>query len=148
MFSKSCEYGIKASVFIAQQSLKGERVSLNDIAEAIDSPTAFTAKTLQLLSKNGIIKSIKGFAGGYAIPTENLDTLSLFHIVDAIDGDPVYKACGLGLKECNEAMPCPIHNDFKKVRSALKKILENTLIKKLANDLDGGLVYLKRIMEN
>ena len=51
MFSKTCEYGIKATLFIAQMSQKGERVSLKDIASAIDSPSAFTAKILQTLSK-------------------------------------------------------------------------------------------------
>ena len=65
MFSKSCEYGIKAVVYIAQQSLKNERVRVNDIVKEIDSPTAFTAKTLQILAKEKIISSVMGHAGGY-----------------------------------------------------------------------------------
>ena len=63
MFSKACEYGIRAAVYIAHQSMEGRRVSLKEIAEKIDSPVAFTAKILQQLSRNGIVESIKG-AGG------------------------------------------------------------------------------------
>ena len=46
MFSKSCKYGIKATLFIAQKSQHDERVSLKEIAAAINSPIAFTAKIL------------------------------------------------------------------------------------------------------
>ena len=61
MFSKSCEYGIKATLFIAQKSQWNDRVSLKEIATAIDSPTAFTGKILQVLAKANIINSQKVF---------------------------------------------------------------------------------------
>ena len=59
MFSKACEYGIKAAVFIAVRSQKDERVSLNEIAKEINSPVAFTAKVLQQLTRNQIVDSLK-----------------------------------------------------------------------------------------
>ena len=37
MFSKACEYGIRAVVYIAEQSQNDTRVSLKDIARQIDS---------------------------------------------------------------------------------------------------------------
>ena len=65
MFSKACEYGIRASIFIAEQSLLDKKVSLKDIAKAIDSPEAYTSKILQQLSRNFIINSDKGPTGGF-----------------------------------------------------------------------------------
>ena len=50
MFSKSCEYAIKASIYICHRSDKGERSGLKDIAKATDSPEAFTAKILQQMA--------------------------------------------------------------------------------------------------
>ena len=44
MFSKACEYGIRATIYIAMQSKEGNRVSLKDIADQTNSPVAFTAK--------------------------------------------------------------------------------------------------------
>ncbi len=55
MFSKSCNYAIKASIFIAKFSLEDEKVGFVDVAKEIDSPQAFTAKILQHLVKAGII---------------------------------------------------------------------------------------------
>ena len=66
MFSKTCEYGIRATIFIASQSYQNKRVGLRDIAKKIDSPEAFTAKILQILAKTHIIHSIKGVGGGFA----------------------------------------------------------------------------------
>lgn len=144
MFSKACEYGIRAAIHIAQQSQLGNRISLKEIAMAIDSPVAFTAKTLQLLAKNKIIKSVKGPAGGYEMTAEELDTIKLFNIVKAIDGDQIYNGCGLGLKACNASKPCPLHNEFKSIRDDLKHMLKSTSVRDLADGINGGLTFLKR----
>lgn len=51
MFSKACEYGIRASILIASESVNGNRLGLITIAKKIDSPEAFTSKILQKLVK-------------------------------------------------------------------------------------------------
>ncbi|MBS1666618.1 MAG: Rrf2 family transcriptional regulator [Bacteroidetes bacterium] len=144
MFSKSCEYGIRASIYIAGQSLLERKVSLKEVAKAIDSPEAFTSKILQLLAKNEIINSDKGPTGGFSLDKSKLEKNRLSHVVAAIDGDGIYKGCGLGLKACNENKPCPVHEKFKSVRDELKEMLENTSLKDLAHGLKNGTTYLKR----
>ena len=144
MFSKACEYGIKATIHISRQSQKGERVSLKTVAKAIDSPVAFTAKILQSLANNNIIASSKGPTGGYEIPKNKLAKITLYHIVAAIDGDTIYNGCGLGLKQCNEQKPCPIHFKFKAIRDDLKTMLKTTTVNELAIGLHEGLAFLKR----
>lgn len=144
MFSKACEYGIRAIIHIAHQSQKGNRVSLKEVAKAIDSPVAFTAKILQALAKDELIVSTKGANGGYEIPSDQLSKVSLRDVVKSIDGDNIYNGCGLGLKGCNEQKPCPVHYQFKAVRDDLKKMLETTTIQDLALGLNQGIAFLKR----
>lgn len=144
MFSKACEYGIRASIFIAEQSKLGRKVSLKEVAEAIESPTAYTSKILQQLTRNNIINSDKGPTGGFSMNKQELDKVKLSTIVFAIDGDNIYKGCGLGLKKCNEELPCPVHNQFKVIREELKRMLETTTVKSLAMDYEKGLTFLKR----
>jgi len=144
MFSKACEYAIRSTIYIAERSNLDKRVSITDIAKAIDSPEAFTAKILQQLSKNQIIDSIKGPNGGFSIEKKNMRNLKLSQIVLAIDGDSIYKGCGLGFKECSEKQPCPVHNKFKIVRDELKYMLENTTILELSLGLKEGLTLLHR----
>lgn len=144
MFSKACEYGIKATVQIATQSLYGNRVGLKDIACEIDSPEAFTAKILQLLVKAGIIDSVKGPSGGFEVDKDRMRKTTLSQIVSAIDGDAIYKGCGLGLNECSAKRPCPVHYKFKVIRDDLKKMLESVTVYELSMKLKSGLTYLKR----
>jgi Rrf2 family iron-sulfur cluster assembly transcriptional regulator len=144
MFSKTCEYAIRATIYIAEQSSLNKRVGIKDIAKAIDSPEAFIAKILQQLSKDQIIDSTKGPNGGFSIDKKILTTLKLSQIVQAIDGDSIYKGCGLGFKECSEKKPCPVHDKFKVVRSELRTMLESTSILELSLKLEKGLTFLHR----
>jgi Rrf2 family iron-sulfur cluster assembly transcriptional regulator len=144
MFSKTCEYAIRATIYIAEQSSLDKRVGIKDIAKAIDSPEAFIAKILQQLSKDQIIDSTKGPNGGFSIDKKILSTLKLSQIVQAIDGDSIYKGCGLGFKECSKKKPCPVHDKFKVVRSELRTMLESTSILELSLKLKKGLTFLHR----
>lgn len=144
MFSKTCEYGIRAAVYIALQSLKGRRVNVKEITEEINSPIAFTAKILQQLSNNDIIHSAKGPTGGFEMGRAKMDTVKLSMVVKAIDGDNIYVGCGLGLKECDASKPCPLHDKFVDIRTNLRNMLESTSLFELATGLEVGLTYLKR----
>ncbi|MCB0516441.1 MAG: Rrf2 family transcriptional regulator [Chitinophagales bacterium] len=123
MFSKTCEYALKAMIFICSQSGKGKRVCLQDIAEEIDSPVSFTYKVLQKLCKKNLLASLKGPTGGYYISEDNAKTLRIAEIVFAIDGNDILERCALGLKQCTPAEPCPMHNDFIKIRLQIRSLL-------------------------
>ncbi|SRX55127.1 Rrf2 family transcriptional regulator [Aequorivita sp. CIP111184] len=144
MFSKACQYGIKASVYIASQSSMGNRVSLKEIASSIKSPEAFTAKILHQLAKQNILTSLKGPTGGFEIPKGRAEKINLSNIVAAIDGDSIYNGCALGFDRCDSQKPCPMHNKFVDIRDNLKIMLENTSLYELANGLDVGMSFLRR----
>ncbi|PKG50043.1 MULTISPECIES: RrF2 family transcriptional regulator [Olleya] len=143
MFSKACEYGIRASIFIAKNSFDGKRVSPKEIAAEIDSPQAFTAKILQALVKNNIVNSVKGAYGGFEIDKKDIALIKLSQVVEAIDGDAVYSGCGLGLSKCDENHPCPVHDKFKVIRDGLKVMLETTNLEELALGIKSGASFLK-----
>lgn len=143
MFSKSCEYAIRASIFIATHCCKDGKVGLKEIANEIDSPIAFTAKILQVLVKNNIIKSSKGVGGGFMISKDELKSIKLSDIVMAIDGDSVFLRCGLGLSNCSEDHPCPVHDKFKFVKKDLIYMLENTNLEELSLGIKKGQTFLK-----
>lgn len=143
MFSKACEYGIRAMLYIAGKSREGVRVGIKEIASAINSPEPFMAKILQDLSRKGLVASIKGPNGGFFMNMSHL-RISLADIVTAIDGDELFTGCGLGLDHCNEKKPCPIHFEFKVIRSNLKSMLKSTTLEDFAESGDKAKFYLKR----
>lgn len=144
MFSKSCEYGIRASIYVAKHSLKNEKVSLIEVAKHTDAPPAFMAKILQKLVRTEVLSSQKGPSGGFFIPTENLERVSVLSIVLAMDGDGIFEDCTLGLRRCDGQKPCPMHFDFIKIREEMRDSLESNTLKLLAEEVSDGVTFLKR----
>ena len=143
MFTKACEYAIRACVVVAQHSLNDNCVSLKKIARAINSPEAFTAKILQKLVKHQIISSVQGSRGGFKIDAADLKQLTLEDIVDAIDGNEGYLSCVLGLEDCSDANPCPAHKKYKVIKDQFVDMIQTTTILDMVNDTENGLVFLK-----
>lgn len=143
MFSKTCEYAIRAMIFIAQKSKDGRKVGIKEIAKGIDSPEHFIAKILQDLGRRRLLQSLKGPNGGFYLDAETLDC-SLADIVKVVDGDKLFTGCGLGLKQCSESHPCPIHHEFKAVRKGVQQMLENAKLGEFTEELEKSLTFLKR----
>jgi len=142
MFSKSCEYAIKAMIFVAKKSKEEQRVGIKEIAKGTDAPEHFMAKIMQDLSRRKLIHSVKGPNGGFYMYKFDLKN-SLADIVKAIDGDVIYKDCVLGLKVCSEKNPCPVHFEFKEIKKGLIKMIENNTIADFNEKLDSGKFFLK-----
>ena len=142
MFSKSCEYAIKAMIFVAQKSKNETRVGVKEIAKGIDSPEHFIAKIMQDLSRRKLVHSVKGPHGGFYMDKEDLKS-SISDIVKAIDGEKVYTDCALGLKACSEKSPCPVHFEYKEIKKNLIKMIENKTIGDFNEKLDSGKYFLK-----
>ncbi|UYZ61086.1 Rrf2 family transcriptional regulator [Hymenobacter latericus] len=145
MFSKACEYGIRAAIYVGQQSAgAGGRVGLKDIATAIGSPEAFTAKVLQQLVRAQLVTSVKGPSGGFELTPEQLRTVTLRQVVVAIDGGAMLHGCALGLPQCSARQPCPMHYQFLPIRDQLNELLSTHTIGELADKVHDGLGFLKQ----
>lgn len=142
MFSKACEYAIRATLYISIKSVEGSRLGIKEIAKEIDSPEPFTAKILQTLSREGIISSIKGPNGGFYLEP-NAKPIPLNAIVKAIDGEDVLHTCTLGLRECSDKFPCPIHHEVKKYKEHVRKTMKEKTVQDLTRELSKGKTFLK-----
>jgi Rrf2 family protein len=143
MFSKACEYAIRAMVYIGQKSRNGDRVGIKEIAKGVDSPEPFLAKILQELVRQDLLSSIKGPNGGFYLEPSKA-TVTLADIVRTVDGDQLFTGCGLGLSACSEKRPCPIHDEFKIIRKKIQNMLDTTRVTEFNESLDRGIMHLKR----
>lgn len=143
VFSKSCEYAMRAVFYIARSTHQGRKVGIKEIAENIKSPEPFLGKILQKLSREGLVQSSKGPNGGFYLNQDNLHK-PIAEIVVCIDGNQLLTGCGLGLDYCSESNPCPLHQEFKFIREQLNQMLQNTTIGQFNEELiDGNLKLFK-----
>jgi len=145
MFSKACEYALRAVLYISMKSVNGSRLGVPEIAKEIDAPLAFIGKILQTLVRERVISSVKGPNGGFYIDPRS-KPIPLDTIVKAIDGsDDVLHTCALGLKECSDRFPCPVHSEIKIYKDRLRKVMKETTVQSLADDLALGKTFLKKV---
>jgi Rrf2 family iron-sulfur cluster assembly transcriptional regulator len=137
MFSASCHYGLQAMFYIAVHATDEKNVDLSEIAAEQEIPKHFLSKILQRLVKQKLLVSMKGPTGGYRLhrPAEEV---ALIEIVDAIDGLDIFKQCGTGFKECNPDEPCPIHNEYKKIRDRVYQLFTEKTLDNLGKELANG----------
>lgn len=143
MFSKSTEYALRATIYIAQRGSSENKLGIKEISEATDTPASFTAKILQVLTRdNKIVSSVRGPHGGFYL-TEEAKKLPVRSILEAMGEDDVLKRCILGLNRCSEDKPCPMHAEYKCIKHDLMRLFESKTIEQLSSDTSGGHVFIK-----
>lgn len=131
MLSNSCKYGIRAITYIASKHEKPGNTGLKEIASALNLPTPFLAKILQLLVKRKILVSAKGPRGGFILQ-KSPSEISLYDIVEAIDGNDLFVNCVMLNKTCKcsdkEKSPCLLHGEYIKIRADLVSLFRGRTI--------------------
>jgi Rrf2 family protein len=124
------------------EAAENKKIGVREIAKELELPLHFTGKILQDLVRKGIIASVKGPNGGFYLSRPAAD-ISIMDIVRVIDGVEGFKRCGLGLKNCSDTHPCPLHTDFKKYRDGLAALFTNKTIQDLVQDIHHGRAYIR-----
>lgn len=121
IFSYTCQYAIKACIVLASERKK---IGIIDISEQIGTPTHFTSKILQQLTKKQLISSGRGKGGGFYLNDEQFEKLTIQDIYESLERKGVLNSCLLGLKICSSENPCPIHDMAVVVKEKVKIIFD------------------------
>lgn len=130
-FSSASETAIRLLIYVHTQSTAGKKLGAQEIAKQTDTPVAYTAKIMQILSRKGLVHSSRGLHGGFYFDRHSPE-VPLYNIIVAIDGAGFMEGCGLGLKNCSAQHPCPMHDEFSRIRQQLENALKSTTLAMLA----------------
>jgi Rrf2 family protein len=134
MFLKTTEYALRAVLYIAREGHEDRRVSLAAVARAIGSPASFTAKIMQQLSRdNRIVCSVRGPGGGFYM-TRASRQLPMQAILEAMGEEHLMTKCVLGLRQCSEKQPCPMHEAYQPVKAGLMRLFTHHTIGEMAGE--------------
>lgn len=133
LFSRQCEYALQAMVYLALKK-EGERVSIRDLTKRLDIPYHFLGKILQDLKRKGFLTSVKGPHGGFAL-AKPAAKITLYQIVEAIDGDGFSHNCVMGFPDCSGEKPCSVHATWSGLRDGIATMLLVKNIGQLAGEM-------------
>ncbi len=141
MLSLTCKTAIKAVIYLASKEDPGDKAGMKEIANHIHASEHTVGKILQTLARQRLINSAKGPSGGFFISKAQKDQ-PIINIIESIEGDQVFKGCGLGLSKCSASHPCPIHDEYKVARDLIEKLFREKKVKDLCDPVTNGLAFL------
>lgn len=134
-YSKACEYAIQALTCMAPSG-GGEPFCAKAVCEKAHIPEPFTRKVFRTLVQAGLLRAVRGPRGGYSL-TRHPSRIPLLEIVRAVDGEDTFSGCIMGLRECNESNPCPLHRIWFPARADLLVQLESKTLQDLMETVRG-----------
>jgi len=139
-FSKKCEYGLQAVLFMAAHETNCV-CPAEEISKKLNIPKEFISKILQSLTENGIVESKKGKSGGFKL-AKHPSKIKLIDIVEAIDGLASFNGCVLGFPKCSPDKPCPVHHQWGELREKAYAMLSAESIDKFKEKTLNKISYL------
>ena len=116
MLSNTCKYAVRAVIYLGFHYEAGKRIGIKQISDDLDIPMPFLGKVLQSLAKKKLLLSSKGPHGGFGLGKGGMG-LTLYDIVEAVDGSDIFCNCLIGSHRCKEGeKSCPVHDQYHSIR--------------------------------
>ena len=90
-------------------------------------PTAYLAKIVNALARQGLVTARRGVGGGISL-TRKPEEITLLEIVHAVEGQDWIGDCLLGLDECSDQSTCPTHDFWQRIRREITEELSRTTL--------------------
>ena len=84
--------------------------------------------------RKSLLTSAKGRGGGFALARPPAK-ISLYDIVAVVDGIDGLESCAVGMAQCSDRQPCPMHQYWEPIRGKIKDFLVETTLQHMAKSL-------------
>ena len=134
--TKAGDYAMRGLIYLARQP-QGNVVLVSEIAQAMHVPESFLAKIFQSLAKVGLVRSHRGYRGGYSL-NRPADAITLLEVVECVEGPIILNDCtdpssttgGDTAHDCSES--CVAQSVWQEAQEAVRDILEAKTMAELA----------------
>ena len=127
--TKKADYGLMALKYLAEHTDEAS-LSAKDIAEAYHIPPQLLAKILQLLAREGLLRSHAGMNGGYTLSRQP-QNITAFEVIRIIDGPLFITSCVTESGICDLTSSCTIKEPLARVNDSISDVLKKIRISDL-----------------
>jgi Rrf2 family iron-sulfur cluster assembly transcriptional regulator len=115
--SQTTGYAIRALCCLERSD--GRLVRARQIADCTGIPKPYLSKTLHILGRSGLIRTKRGYQGGFVL-AHPARRIRLLDIVEAVEGEAWQPRCLLGMADCSDQRNCPTHEFWKVERERIR----------------------------
>lgn len=127
---RNTDYALRALVYMAEEG--GEKpYPMNKIANATGTPESFLRKLVQKLDAAGVVTTKRGAAGGVSL-RKRPETISVFEVVEAVQGPVAINKCFVSNRECADREACVIRRNLGDIQDDIVELFKNATVGKLA----------------
>lgn len=130
--STRTHYGLRVMSYLACHHAQGP-VSLREVAVDQALPLKYLEHLCAALKAAGLIKSVRGAGGGYALVLEP-DAISLWDIYRVLEGELTTVDCLQDGHGCRSDGDCPTREVWAQMSEAVKQVLEQSKLADVARD--------------
>ncbi|MBC7333444.1 MAG: Rrf2 family transcriptional regulator [Actinobacteria bacterium] len=128
LITRDTDYAVRALCFIAKN--KGQNVSVTKIVEELGIPRPFLRKILQVLHQNGILKSSKGFGGGFTLEMAP-EKIYLVDLIEIFQGSVKINECLFKKRVCHRIQNCKLRKQLDEIQEYVISKLKNVTLASL-----------------
>ncbi len=128
-------YGLRMMLDLAHNYQNG-LVSLKEIAQRQEISEKYLEQIIILLHKSGLIRSMRGSQGGYAL-AKSPEEITVGAVLRALEGSLVPVDCVLD-ESCPRIEGCATRRLWSRIADAVADIVDNTTLAQLAKEPDTG----------
>jgi len=143
IFSKTVEYALQTIIYLSNKS-EIKPAQQKEITQSLNIPHHYLGKILQSLTSSNIVGSRTGQYGGFYLK-KSPDNITLCDILKIFEGERYFDECIIGFPGCDDATPCPLHNEWKSAKLILKKMMNENTIADWSKDLHKKLDHIKSL---
>jgi Rrf2 family protein len=124
--TRGVEYGLEGILYLARQG-GNEAAFVREISRATAIPETFLAKIFQRLASKGLVRSRRGFRGGFRL-ARPARRINLREIVEALEGPIEFHRCFDHLQARGRTGRCHVRRIFGQVQRKVADVLEQTTL--------------------
>ncbi|MEI7729047.1 MAG: Rrf2 family transcriptional regulator [Verrucomicrobiota bacterium] len=128
--SRAVEYGVLGLMALARRPI-GAVVMIDEVSREEDIPKSFLAKIFQSLAKAGLVRSVRGTGGGFAL-TKTPEEITILDVIQAVEGPIALQRCLDVNSSCVHTESCALCSIFAVAQDRLKETFAATSLATLA----------------
>ena len=128
--SRKIDYGLRAMIHLAGLP-PGKIASLQDLATTLHLPREFLAKILKVLTRKGLVRSLRGAHGGYQLARLARD-VSFLEVIEAVEGPVQLNVCLDHKDRCDVSAGCTMYQVWKMGQDRMLEVYRRTSLAELA----------------
>jgi FeS assembly SUF system regulator len=127
--SRLADYGTVVMGYMAGDPAAVHTAS--GIAADVGVAPPTVSKLLKLLSRKGLLVSLRGSRGGYRL-ARRPDSITVTEVVEAVEGTIALTECSGVACRCSLEPGCPVQRNWRQINRQLRRVLDGVTLADLA----------------